>query len=89
MAQAEEKSASIDSKVLFQTKAPEVARPQVLFQEPEIKEAESQSIKNKLSKVFKNIKFNARITEEVKCINDMKANLDAKMLGYRNNLINF
>jgi hypothetical protein len=85
MAQAEEKSASIDSQVLFQTLAPEVARPQVLVKEPEQKKVESRSIKINLRKLFNN----ARITEEVKCINNVKVKLDARMLGYRNSFINF
>ena len=82
MAQAEEKSASIDSQILFQTQAPEVVGPQVLVQESEVKKPESRS---KLKKLF----TNARITEEVKCINDVKARLDARMLSYRNSFINY
>ena len=85
MAQAEEKSASIDSQVLFQTLAPEAARPQVLVKEPEQKKVESRSIKKKLRKVLNNAKF----TEEVKCINNVKAKLDTRMSGYRNSFINF
>ena len=89
MAQAEEKSASIDSQVLFQLQAPEVLKPQVLVKEPSMKKDESQSIKKKLKKVFEKVKLNAKITEEVKCINDAKAQNDARMMGYRNGLYNF
>ncbi len=86
---AEEKSASIDSKVLFQHQAPEVLRPQVLVKEAALEKFESQSIKKKLRKVFNKVKFNAKITEEVKCINAVNANLDTRILAYRNNLVNF
>ncbi len=89
MAQAEEKSASIDSQVLFQTEAPEEPVPQVLVKEPRRKKAESHSIKKKLKKMFIKISLNAKITEEVKCINDVKANLDTKILAYRNSFFNF
>ena len=85
MAQAEEKSASIDSQVLFQTLAPEAAIPQVLIKEPEQKKLESRTIKKKLRKVLNNAKF----TEEVKCINNVKAKLDARILNYRNSFMNF
>ena len=89
MAQAEKRSASKDNHILIQLQAPEVVKPQVLVKEPVLDKLESQSIKKKLRKVFKNVKLNARITEEAKCINDVKARLDAKMLGYRNNFFNF
>jgi hypothetical protein len=88
MAQAEEKSASIDSQVLFQTQAPEILESQVRVKEPAFEKAESQSIKQKLRKVFNNIKLNAKITEEIKCINYVKARNDARMMGYRNGLMN-
>ncbi len=87
--QAEEKTATIDTQVLFQLQAPEVLKPQVLVKEAAIEKVESQSIKKKLRKVFNKVKLNAKITEEVKCINAVKANLDAKILAYRNNLIKF
>ena len=89
MAQAEEKSASIDSQVLFQLQAPEVLKPQVLVKEAALEKDESQSIKKKFKKVFKKVKLNAKILEEVKCINDVKAQNDARMMGYRNGLYNF
>ncbi len=87
--QAEEKTATIDSQVLFQLQAPEVLKPQVLVKEAALENLESQSIKKKLRKVFNKVKLNAKITEEVKCINAVNANLDAKILAYRNNLIKF
>ncbi|MFX0076673.1 MAG: hypothetical protein ACFE96_14615 [Candidatus Hermodarchaeota archaeon] len=89
MAQAEEKSASIDSQVPFQLQAPEVLRPQVLVKEAALEKDESQSIKKKLKKVFEKVKLNSKITEEVKCINDVKAQNDTRMMGYRNGLYNF
>ena len=87
--QSEEKTATIDSQVLFQLQAPEVLKPQVLDKEASIENLESQSITKKLKKVFNKVKLNAKITEEVKCINAVNANLDAKILAYRNNLIKF
>jgi hypothetical protein len=88
MAQAEEKSASIDSQVLFQLQAPEVLKPQVLVKEAAIKKADSQSIKKKLKKVFEKVKLNAKITEEIKCINDVKVQNDSRMMDYKNGLYN-
>ena len=82
MAQAEEKSASIDSQILFQTAAPEVVGPQVLVPGSEAEKPESRL-------KFKKLFTNARITEEIKCINEVKARLDAKMLSYRNSFINY
>ena len=87
--QAEEKSASIDSQVPFQLQAPEVLRPQVLVKETAMEKDESQSIKKKLKKLFNKVILNAKITEEVKCINVVNANLDTRILAYRNNIINF
>ncbi len=87
--QAEEKSASIDSQVPFPLQAPEGLTPQVLVKETAIEKVESQSIKKKLRKVFNKVKLNAKITEEAKCINAVNANVDTRILAYRNNLINF
>ncbi|MBY8987508.1 MAG: hypothetical protein KGD61_03560 [Candidatus Lokiarchaeota archaeon] len=89
MAQAEEKTATIDSQVLFQPQAPEVLKPQVLVKEADMEKQESQLNKKKLRKMFNKVKLNTKITEEVKCINDVKVNLDAKILAYRNNLIKY
>jgi len=87
--QAEEKSTSIDSQVPFQLQAPEGLTPQVLVKEVSMEKLESQSIKKKLKKVFNKVKLNAKITDEVKCINTVNANIDTRTLAYRNNLINF
>ena len=92
MAQAEEKRASIDSQVLFQLQAPEVLKPQVLVKEAMMEKDESQSDKKehkkKLRKLFSKISLNAKITEEVKCINNVKANLDTNILAYGNYRLN-
>ncbi|MHA2287890.1 MAG: hypothetical protein ACXABG_03795 [Promethearchaeota archaeon] len=85
MAQAEEKSARIDSNILFQDQASEVVGPQVLVTPTAAGEVESRSRKKGFKKLF----YNARITEEINCINDVKAHLDARMLSYRNRLTNF
>ena len=87
--QVEEKSASIDSPVLFQLQAPEGLKPQVLVKIAPKNQAELQSPKKKLLKVFAKIKYNARISEEFICINNYKGNLDAKLLGARNSMIIF
>ena len=87
--QTEEKSASIDSQVPFPLQAPEGLTPQVLVKEDAMEKLESQSIKKKLKKVFNKVKLNAKITDEAKYINTVNVRLDTKMLGYRNNLINF
>ena len=87
--EVEEKTATNDSQVLFQLPAPEVLKPQVLVKEPALEKDESQSIKKKLRKVFNKVKLNAKITEEVKCIQGAKPNLDTKILAYRNNLIRY
>ncbi len=86
MAQAEKRNTSNDNHILIQLQAPEVLKPQVLVNEPVLDKLESQSIKKKLRKVFKNVKLNARITEEAKCINDVKARLDAKIYTHRTSL---
>jgi len=89
MAQAEKRNASNDNHILIQLQAPEAPAPQVLVKEAAMEKLESQSIKKKLKKVFNKVNLNAKITEEVKCINAVKANLDAKLLAYRNNQIIF
>jgi len=66
-----------------------VLKPQVLVKEAAIEKLESQSITKKLKKMFNKVKLNAKITEEVKYINEVNVNLDAKILAYRNNLINY
>jgi len=72
-----------------QTQAPEVMKPQVQVTKAIMEKEESLSIKKKLRKVFKKVKLNAKITQEVKCINAVKANVDTRLLGYRNNFVNF
>ena len=88
MAQCEEKCASIDSKIHFQLQAPEVLKPQVLVKEPDLEKGESHSIKKKRMKLFHKVHLNAKITEEVKCINDVKARNDTRMMGHRFGLMN-
>ena len=85
MAQAKEKNTSTKNHFLIQPQAPEELEPQVLVKELEKKQPKSRSIKNQFKKLF----YNARITEEVKCINAVKARLDTKMLGYRSSFVNF
>lgn len=87
MAQAEEKQASMSSQIHFQIQAPEVLEPQVLVKGPEELEMEkeiSPIISKKLRKLFDKVKLNAKITEEVKYIDCMKADLDRKI--YRNSI---
>jgi len=89
MAQCEEKCASIDSQIHFQLQAPEVLKPQVLVTEVVLeKEDVSRSRKQKLVNVFNKVRLNAKITEEVKCINDVKARNDARTMGHRFGLMN-
>ena len=88
MAQCEEKCASIDSKIHFQLQAPEVLKPQVLVTEPVLEKGESYSIKKKRRKLFHKVHLNAKITEEIKCISDVKAYNDTRMMGYRTGLMN-
>ena len=89
MAQAEKRNACNDNHILINLQAPECSPPQVLDKEVALEKLDSQSIKKKLKKMFSKVNLNAKITEEVKSINAAKANLDAKILTYRNNLINF
>ena len=85
MAQAKEKSTTSKTHFLIQPQAPEELKTQVLVKEPEKKQPQSRSIKNQFKKLF----YNAKITEEIKCINAVKARLDTKMLGYRSAFVNF
>ncbi len=89
MAQAEQKQASINSQIHFQIQAPEVATPQVLvkgIEAPGMERDESPIISKKLRKLFNKVKLNAKITEEVKCIKYVKANIDTKVFTHVNNL---
>jgi len=90
MAQAEEKTASIGSQILFQTPAPEVYAPQVQVAEAameEIMKDDSQLSSKKLRKLFNKGKLNARFTEELRSVKAVKANIDASL--YRNYRTNF
>jgi hypothetical protein len=72
----------IAHSISAQDQAPEVLKPQ------ELVKAESKN-QSKLQTPKKKIKYNARISEEVICINNYKRNLDAKLLGVRNFMLNF
>ena len=74
---------------LTQNLALEVLEPQVLVQINEEAKVESSLLKNKFLRVFNNIKYNARISEEKVCINNYKGQVDAKLLGARNSMLNF
>ena len=95
MAQAlEEKTISKDDieiadPISAQNQAPEVLKPQVLVKAALKNQAKLQSPKKKLLKVFAKIKYNARISEEKVCINKYKGQVDAKLLGVRNYMLNF
>jgi len=95
MAQALEKKTSskvdieIADPISAQDQVPEVLKPQVLVKAAPKNQAKLQSPKKKLLKVFAKIKYNARISEENVCINIYKGNLDAKLLGARNSMLNF
>jgi len=82
MAQAEERNSRTTSHILIQLQAPEAATPQVLVTEPALKKDDSQSdekkLRNKLSKLF----------SKGKSIDDVKANIDAKVMAYRNYQVN-
>ena len=82
MAQAEERNSRTTSHILIQLQAPEAAIPQVLVTEPALKKDDSQSdekkLRNKLSKLF----------SKGKSIDDVKANIDAKVMAYRNYQVN-
>jgi len=83
MAQAEKRTSSDTNHILILLQAPEVATPQVLVTEPSLEKDKSQSeeknLRNKLSKIF----------SKSKSIDDVKANLDAKVMSYRNYQVNF
>ena len=89
MAQAEKRNASNDTHIIIPLQAPEAATPQVLVKESVLEVPKSQSKKRKFRKLFSKANLNAKITEEVKCINDVKANLDSKILAYRHNSFRF
>jgi hypothetical protein len=72
-----------------QDQAPEVLKPQVRVKAALKNQAKLQTPKKKLLNVFKKIKYNARISEEIIYINNYNGNLDAKLLGARNSMLNF
>ena len=78
-----------DLPALAQNLALEVLEPQVLVLINEEAKVESSLLKNKLLRVFNKIKYNARISEEKVCINNYKGQVDAKLLGARNSMLNF
>ena len=95
MAQASEKKTiskddiEIADPITAQDQVPEVLNPQVLVKAAPKNQANLQSLKKKLLKVNAKIKYYARISEEVININNYKGNLDAKLLGARNSMLNF
>jgi len=95
MAQALEKKTSskddieIEDPISAQDQVPEVLKPQVLVKAALKNQARLQSPKKKLLKVFAKIKYNTRISEEIIRINNYKGNLDARLFGARNSMLNF
>ncbi|MBA7512468.1 hypothetical protein ES705_04473 [subsurface metagenome] len=95
MAQALEKKTiskvdiEIAKPISAQDQVLEVLKPQVLVKAALKNQAKLQSPKKKLLKVFAKIKYNARISEEKVCINKYKGQVDAKLLGVRNYMLNF
>lgn len=75
--------------VLDQNIAPEVLESQVLVLTTEEAKVEPKLLKNKLLRVFKKVKYNAGISEEEISINKYKGQVDAKLLGVRNSMVNF
>ena len=78
-----------DLPALTPNLALEVLEPQVLVLINEETKVESSLLKNKFLRVFNNIKYNARISEEKVCINKYKGQVDAELLGARNSMLNF
>jgi len=79
----------IADPISAQDQVPEVLKPQVLVKAAPKIQTKLQSPKKKLLKVYAKFKYNARISEEIICINNYKGNLDAKLLGARNSMLNF
>ena len=76
-------------QTIAQNLAPEVLEPQVLVNTTKEAKVESSSRTNKLLRVFNKIKYNARISEEEVYINKYKGQLEAKLLGARDSMLNF
>ncbi len=78
-----------DCQAIAQNLAPEVELPQVQVKTTEEAKVESSSLSNKLLRVFNKTKYNARISEEKVGINKYKRQVDSKLLGARNSMLNF
>ena len=95
MAQASEKQTisknhlECDCPVLAQCLVPEVESTQVLVLTTDEAKVKSRLPKNKLLRVFNKNEYNARITEEKISINKYKGQVDARLLGVRNSMLNF
>ena len=83
MAQAEKGNSRTTSHILIKLQAPEAATPQVLVTEPALEKDDSQSDEKKLRKKLSKL-FSKGIS-----IDDVKANIDAKVMAYRNNQFNY
>jgi len=89
MAQAKEKNTISENHFLIQSQALEELKTQGLGNIPARDKDESQSIEKKSRKLFGKIKFKVRKSEEKVSIQKYKAQLDTKLLGARNSMINF
>lgn len=78
-----------DLPSLAQNLALEEQESQVLVLNNEEAKVDSSLPKNKLLRVFNKIKYKARISEEKGGINKYKGQVDAKLLGARNSMLNF
>jgi len=76
-------------QALTQNQTLEELMPRVLVLTIEEPEVESSSLSNKLLRMFNKFKYNARISEEKVGINMYKGQVDAKLLGARNSMLNF
>lgn len=83
MVEAEKRNSRTTSHILIQLQAPEAAIPQVLVKEPALEKEKSQSDEKKLRKKL------MKMFSKGKGIDDVKANLDAKVMSYRNYQVNF
>ena len=76
-------------QTIAQNLASEVLEPQVRVNTTRKAKVESSSLSNKLLRVFNKFKYNARISEEKVGINKYKGQVDSKLLGVRNSMLNF
>ncbi len=81
-------SKEYDLQALALNLALEVREPQVLVLINEEAKDKSSLLKNKLLRVFDEIKYNARISEENVVINRYKGQVDTKLLGARISMLN-